>query len=882
MVASPTQLNDSMAMSELEGLDNIFSDDEMMDEVDDEFAKVNIDATSGLFHSDALIGADPNNVVFFYRMFYNSLFPYKPYFQWLNFDTTPNRNFTHREFSFTLPSDIYIRFKSFANIDELKKEIERIQPIKIDIGAIYAVKPNLKKTVSEKAFKPIEKELVLDIDMTDYDDIRSCCSGGDICHLCWEFMTVAIKVIDAALRDDFGFKHVLWVYSGRRGVHCWVSDERARRLTNDRRKAIVNYLNVVKGSAQKARRVKLNVLHPSLKRSLDILNEHFDHLLLNNMGILDTEEGRQKILEIIPDRSAKEKIEKMWQENTHGSAQEKWDYLNKTIEKIESKKRYKDHVGRDIVFQYAYPRLDVKVSTNINHLLKSPFCVHPKTLKVCVPIRVEDCENFDPLNVPTLPSLSAEIHAYNNNDQADKSIADYKKTSLAPYIDYFDKYAKSIILQTKKDKRVYGRKRIYTSLPTMAKTKSPTASKTRAASPVTSSRLSWEWINPSEDNNYYAAKQKNSGAVSAVKQNLTEMFLPVGYPESVHSCYKKFHSWLFLETYVGSAVGVLCSQAMLASLGLGTVEATGGAVAIQWVLKDGIGEIVGSFLQLCTSIVSPKFFLPLAAAGNMFELIHESIWLASHMTFTKHFSPNGNIGDIVAKDDAQMSTAHLLGMLSGVGIISISHSPLFLFGAFAVLSPINIWSTVKMLHAAEFEILNQAKLTLLAREYIDQGQVATYEKLRDREIGFGEWIKPSYRKKRGAISIKIKMGPSAEQAYGSSHEVQDVVHTLKQENYLLNHHKNTMWILFHQDAGSKDVLKSVLHSLKFHDILSKESINKETDWDNYMNALRTSLDWTRENYDLFAAELDEKNWQIDTVYWNDSGMRLAWDRGDKQ
>lgn len=27
------------------------------------------------------------------------------------------------------------------------------------------------------------------------------------------------------------------------------------------------------------------------------------------------------------------------------------------------------------------------------------------------------------------------------------------------------------------------------------------------------------------------------------------------YPESVHSCYKKFHSWLFLETYVGSAVG---------------------------------------------------------------------------------------------------------------------------------------------------------------------------------------------------------------------------------------------------------------------------------------------------------------------------------------
>ena len=30
---------------------------------------------------------------------------------------------------------------------------------------------------------------------------------------------------------------------------------------------------------------------------------------------------------------------------------------------------------------------------------------------------------------------------------------------------------------------------------------------------------------------------------------------------------------------------------MLATLGLSAVEATGGAVAIQWVLKDGIGEI---------------------------------------------------------------------------------------------------------------------------------------------------------------------------------------------------------------------------------------------------------------------------------------------------
>jgi len=178
------------------------------------------------------------------RIFYQQLFPYAQMAEWLSYGDADV--FFRREFSFTLANDIYVRYLTFQNADEFRERVKKDQPHKIDIGAVYSCAAKDHVTVNPAKFKPLQRELVFDIDFDDYNELVNAKEADDMwAHGTWGFMASAIKVVDRALREDFGYEHVLWVFSGRRGVHCWVGDEAARTLEDNQRTAVVSYLSVL-------------------------------------------------------------------------------------------------------------------------------------------------------------------------------------------------------------------------------------------------------------------------------------------------------------------------------------------------------------------------------------------------------------------------------------------------------------------------------------------------------------------------------------------------------------------------------------------------------------------------------------------------------------
>lgn len=407
--------------------------------------------------------------------FYRNLFPAEQIFAWTQHGSQDPKENAKREYSITLSNienrdGVFVRYNAcitsqrFRELLYTRKNSAHVSWIsKLDIGPKFNGDVTRHK---EKTLQPEEKELVFDIDMDEYNSVRTCCQDKKVCAACFVFLSAAAKILHHQLTDTFGFKHILFVFSGRRGIHCWISDYEARILTTRQREGLASYLH---SGLQENKKLPLALLqHPVLQSAYEILEPDFVNLF-TTQNFFDSEVKRQGLIQAYFDNPSQMLDYHQGKKASEITPKIAWDLLKKHA----ARRGHMNGIYR-IVLDYLYPRLDIEVSKQFNHLLKSPFCIHPATGKVCVPIPYDQIDTFNPDKAPLLSQIIEEYNTVTNGGKNMTKVPQFKNhtelpkymnpvpptgvlaTKLGPYVEFFTQFVAGVVkdeLQRKAQER---------------------------------------------------------------------------------------------------------------------------------------------------------------------------------------------------------------------------------------------------------------------------------------------------------------------------------------------------------------------------------------------------------------------------------------------
>ncbi|XP_014297779.1 RUS family member 1 isoform X1 [Microplitis demolitor] len=317
------------------------------------------------------------------------------------------------------------------------------------------------------------------------------------------------------------------------------------------------------------------------------------------------------------------------------------------------------------------------------------------------------------------------------------------------------------------------------------------------------------------------------------KSFLKEIFLPQGFPHSVHPDYISYQISDTIQAFASTILGTLTTHSILQSVGVGESTATSSAAAISWILKDGTG-MIGRILftwwksteldaqckkwRLTADILNDlamgiELTLPYTPSSVVTILLCLSTAMksivgvaggATRAALTQHQALVGNLADVSAKDASQETFINLIG--SFVGIFILTYFPnTFLIEMYIFLVTVHIYANYFAVKALTFNTLNENRLILLLNNYIVDGTIHN-----TKTINHQEPILFFNNRSKKYCGFNIKLGVSLSTIVQSNS-----MNSVEYLTQLLNHfYKKTFLII--PDAKKKViyvVLKKNVHSV---------------------------------------------------------------------
>ncbi|KAI1454752.1 vitamin B6 photo-protection and homoeostasis-domain-containing protein [Annulohypoxylon moriforme] len=245
---------------------------------------------------------------------------------------------------------------------------------------------------------------------------------------------------------------------------------------------------------------------------------------------------------------------------------------------------------------------------------------------------------------------------------------------------------------------------------------------------------------------------------------LMDVFLPVGYPESVTPDYTPYQIYDSLQAFSSTIAGLLSSRAVLQGFGVGDSKSSATAAVLLTVLQESTGRLATIlFAHRCGQAIQPecKYYrfladivndaalfldvlapalptypkvLALCAAGVLRALCGISGG-AAKAELSAHFAKNGNLAELNAKDGSQETVISLLGMLVGSVFLKFVSGRNAVLAWMVVLVTIHLWTNYRAVRSVEMRTLNKQRLCIMLKE-LDSHKATFSDEMVD-------WLHPS-------------------------------------------------------------------------------------------------------------------------------------------
>lgn len=303
---------------------------------------------------------------------------------------------------FALEGDFYKRYVVAKDWEDLRRQvIAHPGIVSLHVGPVYSGR--VARSADHARSWPVRRELVFDIDLfPDYEWLTLNRADGsadmEACDRAWPVCAIGAFLLQYVLETAFGFKEIVCVYSGRRGVHLWVCDNAAMDLADDARSAIVEYVRAsltedkMRATTGLRRFVETNGMLPAVQWA-------FEELFVREMGLLEPLDQRLSLVDRL-DLSQVEALQGLHEDVlVVDGGVAAWECVQAKVGAT-GQQWIRDKLN-EVVLAYVWPRIDENVSLHRNHLLKACFVAHPKTGRVASPIDQSDLFAFRPASVPT-------------------------------------------------------------------------------------------------------------------------------------------------------------------------------------------------------------------------------------------------------------------------------------------------------------------------------------------------------------------------------------------------------------------------------------------------------------------------------------------------